>query len=227
MRKVVVVAGIVAVVAGGAVVVLALSGDGAEGRSDVAHIVCETDGASADATEVRPRTDGVHFSVSNPARAGTLEVRPADDPIAATQSIQLSPSGATDATFQLAPGRIVVACVPAGSAFTGRTAELAVRDDTGLWISPELPCATTKRLTFETFYFDEAPDETARRAVGGIVETDVLVKPGYPGTQWHGDLIVVERDGEAIATVVRGQNQGVWSVSIDACPGNHLTDGLA
>jgi hypothetical protein len=56
----------------------------------------------------------------------------------------------------------------------------------------------------------------------GLAQTDEIAKPGYPGTRWHGDLVVVIRDGATIGRFTRAQEQGMWSIAVTACAGSQL-----
>ncbi len=224
MRRIAIVLGVVTVVLGAVVVVLGPDDDAA-GTPEVAHVICGPDGVRVVGPEVRARPDGVHVRVDNPGRAVALELRPVDGGPADVVETQLAPGRPTDAVLSIEPGRALVACVLEGSSFLERTGELTVRDDAELWVSPDLGCTDPRSLELETFVLEEPAEDTARRAVKGLLDTDVLRKPGYPATMWQGDLLIVERGGATIATIARGQNHGHWAVFVDACPGHHLAEG--
>ena len=226
MRRIVLVVGIAVAVAGVGVIAAVSSSDGgAAPASDVLHIVCDEGGATIPVPEVVARADGVHIAVANPGEATSIDLRPVNGGPTDVVGTQLAPAGTTEAVFSIPPGRALVACVDEGTAFLGRTGEVLVRDDAGFWFPPELDCALTRNIELDTFVLEEPPEDTARRAVKGLLDTDELRKPGYPGTRWQGDLLIVVREGSSIARVTRGQNHGRWAVFVDVCPDNHLSEG--
>lgn len=191
--------------------------------SDVARITCEPESVRLDATSVRARPDGVHVAVANLSRALYLDITSADGE--STERLPLTPGLLEQATFALPPGRVSVACVAGREVGRPREpATLLILDPQGLWVSPQLACDETLTIDFEVALADEEPSATFRRSLPGLTEADELMKPGYPQTRWHGDLLVVLREGEAVARVTRAESEGMFDVSVDACPGAGLTD---
>ena len=200
-------------------------GDPLEAASipDVARITCEPDAVQMDASSVRARADGVHVAVANLSRALYLDFTSADGE--STERLPLTPGLLEQATFALPPGRVRVACVAGRE--TGRPrrpATLLVLDPSGLWVSPRLACDDTVTIDYEIDLAEEEAEATFRRSLPGLIATDELVKPGYPRTRWHGDLLLVVREGESVARVTRAESEGRWDVAVDACPGAGLTD---
>jgi hypothetical protein len=192
---------------------------------EVARITCEPDAVRLDATSVRARADGVHVAVANLSRALYLDFTSADGET--TERLPLTPGLLEQATFALPPGRVSVACVAGRE--TGRPrrpATLLVVDPLGLWVSPALACDETVTIDYEVDLAEAGEDAatTFRRSMPGLLATDQLVKPGYPRTAWHGDLLIVVRESETVGRVTRAESEGRWDVSVDACPGVGLTD---
>ena len=223
VRRLVVVVGVVTIAAG-----ITIAG-GFSGEPDtpeasppsVARIVCQAGGAVLRSPNVVAERDGVHLAVTNASGADLLEIRSAtDEPLAETP---LDLDAATNAVFQIPPGPVTVTC----GAGDGGAGVLQVLDPRNRWISPTLACGEdeVERAELST---EEIPGEpavgTARRAVPGLRGIDELEKPGYPASLWHGDLLVVIREGEVVGRITRAQDRGLWSVVVTACPGSGLTD---
>jgi hypothetical protein len=142
---------------------------------------------------------------------------------------RVDPGMVTDAELSVPPGRIEVRCVSDAGGFdsTAPKAELLVLDPHHLWVSPELTCDSMTHLQLDGGAAPEHPDPEllARETLRGLLPADRLVKPGYPQTQWHGDLLLVEREGQPIATVTQYANGGRWLLDVEVCPGNHLRNG--
>jgi hypothetical protein len=192
---------------------------------DVARITCEPDAVRLDATSVRARVDGVHVAVANLSRALYLDFTSADGE--STERLPLTPGLLERATFALPPGRVSVECV-AGREMgrPRRPAALLVVDPLRLWVSPSLACEETVTMDYEVDLAVAGEDAAAtfRRSMPGLLSTDELLKPGYPRTAWHGDLLIVVRESETVARATRAESEGRWDVSVDACPGVGLTD---
>jgi hypothetical protein len=223
VRRLVVVVGVVTIAAG----ITIAGGFPSEPAPDVApppsvaRVVCETGGAVLRAPTVVAARDGVHLAVTNASGADLLEIRSAtDEPLAETP---LDLDALTNAVFQIPPGPVTVTC---GAGDAGASV-LQILDPRERWVSPTLACGEeeVERVELTT---EEIPGEpavgTARRAVPGLRGSDELEKPGYPGSLWHGDLLVVIREGEVVGRITRAQNRGEWSVVVTACPGSGLTD---
>lgn len=192
---------------------------------DVARVRCEPDGAVVDASVVRAGEGGVRFEVQNDAQAQFLRVRPQrelGDPV----DLLLAPSDPNDAVLTVPPGSVRVSCLLDRASGPAPASELAIVDPQELWISPELACSEVVEREFQSRFgaIDEDPVETVRRTIRDLVSQDEIAKPGYPQTRWHGDLVVVIRDGRTIGRVTRAQDRGGWTVALTACTGSGIVD---
>ena len=218
-------AAVVILVAGMLLVAILSSGGGAP---DVARIRCAAAGPVAEDPEVRPQADGVHLSFESDVGAQFYDVHAAGWAVGTSVGGRIL-RGITETEVSVPPGRIEVRCVSDAGGFDANApkADLLVVDPDGLWVSPSLPCASKDRLELDAGPAPDAPDpeRLARATLDGLRTTDSLVKPGYPDTQWHGDLMLVVRDGDPIATVAQYADGGRWRVDVEACPGSHLAGG--
>jgi hypothetical protein len=191
---------------------------------DVAHVVCQPLGTVVRTPRVNAERDGVHLAVTNLSKAELLEIRSASDDLLAEAPIE--PDGVTENVFTIPPGDVTVTCL--SGRLEGRDRSAAVLDvlDTAPWISPTLACGDDVDLVELTA--EEIPDEpaaaTAGRTVPGLRSSDTLAKPGYPNSRWHGDLLVVLREGETVGRITRAEDRGAWSVVVTACRDSGLTD---
>jgi hypothetical protein len=196
--------------------------EAAAGRiPDVARVSCLPDGARLDAAAVRPGQDGVRFLVRNDASPHRLRIRPAAG--GSATELLLGGGFGPEATVALAPGAVRVACVRAGAP-AEPTAPLVVVDPLELWVSPEPECDDERQADLSVPFrgVDEDPADTLRRSLLGLGDADAIAKPGYPGTEWHGDMVVVLRDGHTIGRVTRAQDHGTWTLAVRACAGSGL-----
>jgi hypothetical protein len=185
----------------------------------VARVVCEPDRVRLGDDTVLAQPDGVRFEIENVSRAQLLQLTlvgldgaPIEEPIPSNR--------VTNTTFTIPPGPVTVACLSGRD--DGRVREpalLTVLDTHDLWVSPDLSCEEIEGTSFAAPLDvpDESAVDTARRTVPGLTQTDVLAKPGYPRTRWHGDLLVVIREGETIGRVTRAEHEGGWLIDVDAC----------
>lgn len=229
MREAIVAVGVVLIAAG-----ISLASDLSEPDDspvarvpDIVHVRCEADAVRLGASTVQPQQDGVRFVVDNESKAQLFDVVLVGiDTVAAETPI--NPGEVTEATFAIPPGPVSLACLSGREDGRERTpAELIVLDPRGLWVSPDLGCDTSETTEVSVQYAgaretDEDPATTARRAVPGLLGTDDIVKPGYPQTRWHGDLVVVVREGETIGRITRAQDESTWRVVVEACAGSAL-----
>jgi hypothetical protein len=189
----------------------------------LAQIVCEPGAARVHTERVVALRDGVHVVVENDSGAATLEFRSPSDVL--LDEVPLSSDTPTRATFPLPPGPASVTCVSDDDG-SGAIGVMTVVDPGDRWVSPDLPCAP-ESVEREEYRTDLVPDErasvTARRAITALLRTDVLESPGYPASSWHGDLLIVQRDGQTIARIARADNDNLWDVFVEACPGSGLT----
>lgn len=221
-RGVTIVVGFAIMAGGVAVATVALGGRGE--APVVARVVCAKEGVRAVTREVLAGSDGLHLQVVNVGSDRRYEVVSSVTPATGAAAGVLPADGVVDLRLALAPGAFEFACLRAGT--DERLAvSLELLDPDGLWTPEALVCADPDSGVFETEYALEPFATTARRALPGLQSTDRLVKPGYPDTQWHGELHVVFRDDRVVGRAVRVLNHGTWNVTVDACPGSGLTRG--
>jgi hypothetical protein len=187
---------------------------------DVALVRCQPDGADVDAPVVRAGEGGVRFVVLNESQAQFLRVRPQRE-LGAPVDLLLGPSEPNVAVLTVPPGSVRVSCLRDRASRPAPASELAIVDPQELWISPKLACPKVVVREFQSRFAgaDESAVETVRRTMRDLVSEDEVAKPGYPLTRWHGDLVVVIRDGRTIGRVTRAQDQGGWTVAVTACTG--------
>jgi hypothetical protein len=170
------------------------------GMPQVAEIVCESDGSTTVRTpEVVVQADGIHVHVVNhlsePASLGALRW----DAV----------PGETDFVSVAAPGSVDAACWQYSKHSTGeapRARPVRVLDPRGIYVGGELDCARTSVGTIYEFHRQpgESPVEAgpvpldaARSAIGGLKESDELIRTGYPQQVDGG--VVVSREGRWVA----------------------------
>lgn len=192
----------------------------ADGVPDRVDVRCEPDSVILGGPAVEPGPEGVRVVVDNASKARLLQVGLVglDEPAFSTSIAQ---GEITEVSFAIPPGPVSVLCTSAfGAAFHRSAAELIVLDPDGLWTSPDPACPDLETVQLAASFAEgaETPVQTARRVVSGLEPSDEVVKPGYPETPWHGDLVVVIRDGVTIGRVTRAQNEGEWNIVVDACP---------
>jgi hypothetical protein len=192
---------------------------------DVARVRCEPGGAVLDASAVRAGEAGVRFEVQNEANALVLRVRPQRD-LGSPVDLVLADGDPSEAVLAVAPGSVRVSCLEDRASGPAPASELAIVDPQELWISPELACSKVVEREFQSRFagIDEDPVETVRRTIRDLVSQDEVAKPGYPQTRWHGDLVVVIRDGRTIGRVTRAQDQGMWTVALTVCTGSGIVE---
>jgi hypothetical protein len=193
---------------------------------DVARIVCRSDGIEVVDPVVGAHRDGVHIVVENPAEAWGVELHPEPSPYGFAAEIELS-NGTTPYTSAIAPGEATVACVPTSRTFYTDpgipTAKLTIVDPDGLWVPWGLTCGSGEQFRTR---IEAAPDEdplTVVRRLPGVLPTDVVDRPKYPGSARYSPIeSVVLRDGEVIARMFGPYTDGSWRLLINACPGTGI-----
>lgn len=192
---------------------------------DVARVSCDPDGAVVDASVVRAGDAGVRFVVQNASQAQFLRVRPLRE-LGSPVDLPLASGAPSDAILAVAPGSVRVSCLRDRASGPAPASALAIVDPQGLWISPELPCSNVVEREFQSRFAGTEEDavQTVRRTIGDLVSEDEIAKPGYPQTRWHGDLVVVIRDGRTIGRVTRAQDQGMWTVALSVCTGSGVVE---
>jgi hypothetical protein len=188
---------------------------------DVARVSCEPEGAVLEAPAVRAGDAGVRFVVQNASHAQFLRVRPLRE-LGSPVDVPLAGVTPSDAVLAVAPGSVRVSCLRDRASGPAPASQLAIVDPQDLWISPQLACSTFEEREFQSRFAGTEEDavDTVRRTIGDLVSADRIAKPGYPQTRWHGDLVVVIRDGRTIGRVTRAQDQGMWTVALSLCTGS-------
>lgn len=194
-----------------------------ERTPDVASVSCTSTGPALARTAVAPQPDGVHLAIANPAGAQQFDIHPAGWEVGSSVGGDLGP-GITHTTISAPPGTLLVTCLGDHGFTWGPPARLRVVDPTGLWVSPEPSCSDQRdhEMDVGTPPDELAPIPIARSTLSGLHGSDLLLKPGYPQTLWHGNLVVVVRDGNAIADITQYLDHGRWIVHVQACPGSRL-----
>lgn len=223
-RVLLVVVGIVLITVGAGLATVALGGRGAVAVQG--SVICAKEGLRVLTPRVAAQGDGLRLKVANVGHDRRYEVVSSGAPDAPAIAGMLPEDGTIELRLALAPGEITFACLRAG---TGERMEARfdLRDPGDLWTSDSLACADPESGVFETDHREEPFEDTARRALPGLLPLDLLVVPGYPRTAWHGELHVVIRDEEVVGRVVRALNHGTWNVAVDACSWTGLTEGAA
>jgi hypothetical protein len=221
-RGLAVVIGFVVIAVGAVLATVALGGRG--DLAGVGRVVCAKEGARVVTPAVAAQVDGLHLQVVNVGKDRRYEVSSRGVPGSGPITGVLPADGVVDLQLALAPGEVEFACLRAG---TGErlVALFELQDPAELWTPDRLACAEPDSGVFETDYAVEPFEKTARRALPGIQDADVLAKPGYPDTRWHGELHVVIRGERTVGRVARVLNHGTWNLAVDACPGTGLTQG--
>lgn len=201
-------------------------GDRTDAAARRAEISCEPGGTRVRTDRVLSMRDGVHLVVENGAAATQLEIRSSND--ALLGEVPLSIDAPTEAVFALPPGPSSVTCATDGlDPDDAHVGVLTVLDPKDRWVSPDLACADedVERTELVTALIPtERPASTARRAVPALRGSDDLQPPGYPGSGWQGDLLIVRREGETVARIARADDNGEWHVFVEACAGSGFTD---
>lgn len=172
---------------------------------DVARIECEVNGAQVLTPVVRPQRDGVHLIVRNDSGMELgFSALDADGGGRGSSA----PAGSATYIWPLAPGTLFVKCTDDQvdpSEVPG--AELAVEDDSGIWISTRLHPGCRTASTLSSDYVAGAEGErgsaveVARKAFEkqGLKAGDVVERAGYPTSDET--VVRVTRGGEVIATM--------------------------
>ena len=200
-----------------------------ENRSapNVAQVLCERRGARALTRRVRAVRDGIHIEVENEAGANHFYIRTAADG-ELNHGGRLKEIVTTEIRTTMPPGDVWIGCFKRGRDIpyhehTSEFAELTIVDPKGLWIEPELACEQEAPRRFVDGKSEaNLPDDAEgiiRASVPRVQGDDVVVRPGYPETQWHSEFGHIVRDGRAIASVSVFAQHGRWHVSLRRCAG--------
>lgn len=203
---------------------------------DATVVVCGPEGARIDPTVVRPRADGVHLRVENPADEERML-------LLYRGGSQIVPPGGTDVVSTAPPGSLRVACVAPGDPedfedldqtegpfWPYPTEEewsiLEVVDVDGVWTDDTLACEFSTGThpdypweMLEDFPMPEGrtgdPVDLARQDLPGEIGEmgmvgpgDVLEPAGYEGIPGRVRLV---RDGETVAVIwYQPDGRGGW-----------------
>jgi hypothetical protein len=182
--------------------------------SKVARIVCEADGStSVPTSDVVAQPDGIHVRVMSAL----------DEPA----SVSIGgigwdvDSGPSRSVSSIAPGRTTAWCWPFSEHAPGGNdpvpEPITIHDPDGMFVEGELECIDgddgtaldIRLLASARGRRDVSINlEEARPLIGGLLDTDELLLPGYPETV-HQSVVVV-RDGRRIAGVGFSYTGGEW-----------------
>jgi hypothetical protein len=185
---------------------------------DVAQVVCDVDGARVLTPVVAAQSDGVHLLIDNRSGATSYELLTGEHGTGVGGPLKRN--GETQSGgISIEPGEVKVACLPATSdTYLGQfTASFKIEDTNGLW-TPSEPACDGRTSEFSTGLVYSVPTkDQILGSLDGVLESDEVVKPGYPETEWKVINLVVRRDGAIVAHVwVAG------GLHLDACEGSGI-----
>ena len=202
----------------------------------VVNVTCgdRTHPATVDTDVVQPTARGIHLRIAPPEGNIEFFLRRADEP-GDNQGGRLVGEGPNEIYHTSGPGDFLVVCHPKGeypdyAETQGQGyAAFEVVDPFGLWVEPSLDCETerggvfkvenTERKTTPRSVVPRKPTVMLRENVYGILETDQIIRPGYPKTQFHGEPRIVMRDAEGIAVVNIVYSVDEWELHVSRCAG--------
>jgi hypothetical protein len=181
---------------------------------DLAHVVCDEQGARVETPAVKPRPDGLHVEIVNEAGSERAFSLSGED----TGLGFGVPPGPTRQVVDLGPGTVTAACNDPASEPEQGGAPLEVVDEDGIWVSTQLAC--DEQFSAVVDYMQGAQGETsdpleaAREAVEGyaVEPDDTFERAGYPEAEVAKVRLV--RAGEPVAVVdLVDDGSGKWLVS--------------
>jgi hypothetical protein len=195
----------------------------------VARVVCGPHGARATSSTVRARPDGVHVRIVRRSRVGFFSLSSRTS----SRVGRLEGSGATEVVAAAPPGALSVGCHVSNPPRGGDRARIEVVDPHGLWRPASLDCAASNGGSFVVGRVDDVAPPSAspafvswtqlvRAAVPGLRLTDLVIRPGYPETEFHSEPRTVYRDGRAVADLSIASEHGRWWVHVRACPASGI-----
>ena len=143
----------------------------------------------------------------------------------------------TIVTAAFPPGELLVGCFSRGEVVDYYVVNLSqytnvtVTDPEGLHFSSDLACHDAVKVG--KFDGDPRADEVRpgqvrlkaegimRGAVPGLLDTDMLERPGWPMTSWHSEPRVLVREGRSVALLSLWLGSR-WTVRVEACPGHGI-----
>jgi hypothetical protein len=199
----------------------------ADPPADAAEILCEPDKIVIKTPVVRTWPDGVHLHFDNRGARAEFSLHH-ETSAYGTSSGGTLPPGESEGRSAIAPGRILVACVPDPPGdYTDEgvhAAWIRVVDPYDLYVPWELSCGFGEQLRSNVA---ASPNETAlsvAHRVPGVLPTDILKRPKYPESPRYGAMeFIVFRDGQAIARFMGPYDDGAWHMLINACPGTGIS----
>lgn len=214
-------------------------GDSEASAPPVALIRCGDQRTVALTRTVRPQADGIHLVIQNSSDDHAFYLSSPED--GSNQGGFLDDDPTTAVLTSMPPGDLSITCHkrgqhPASNEEVDPEAHIEIVDPEDLWTSPVLECGegeqvgafragrtgpdTRRSPAGEPIPRD--PAQVMRRTVPGVKESDVLVRPGYPQTGWHGEPRLVLRDGQALASLTVWQANEHWEVVVWRCPGSDI-----
>lgn len=200
----------------------------------VADVVCTDEGVEVLTPEVAAQPDGVHLRIDNRTSGGPKEFYVRGDDPSSNQAGNIRP-GINTVDHHIGPGPLHVGCfdrLDAPFYDLEGFGTVTVVDPAGLWTPRELVCGSeAKRRNVDTAaavpadlrYDPPDYDALVREWVDGLLPSDELERPGYPGTLWKAEPRSVVREGERIASLTFiTARADTWRILVDACPGTGI-----
>lgn len=200
--------------------------------ADVLVVTCSEDGPPEISTPVvRAHPDGIHVQVRGAPNTEALFIRSASRP---GWDLSSGSNGIEDELVVGAtPGEAFAGCfsgdpVPereAGAPQQPDESAFTIVDPTGSWVSTELTCGfdpDTRHFEADRDSAGEPIESAARRAIPGVLDTDVVERAGYPQAGDRQEVRIV-RDGEVVAWASGFIfNAESWLFDVTACEGSGI-----
>jgi hypothetical protein len=193
---------------------------------NLARVVCRQNETVVKTPRVQPQQDGIHIQVANEGRFRVFYIRNARDE---GQNHGGRLGGAMEEVkTTMPPGEMWFGCFRKANdaPYTERAEEfgsITIVDPNRLWTDPQLECRLESGGRFTNGPASGAapgdPEGIIRDVVPDVRAEDEMVKPGYPGTEFHGELRMIVRDDEVIASADVHQQLSRWEVTVDRCVG--------
>jgi hypothetical protein len=196
-----------------------------EPPADVAVVICERGAVRLETPVVRAWEDGVHFRSENPGGAAEFSLHHQTWAYGTAEGGNL-PRGASDGRSSIAPGKVLVACIPerlgSYSDSDAATAVLEVVDPADSYVPWDLACGSGEQFRMRLEAADDESAAEAFRHVPGIEPSDRLQRPLYPKSQLHWPTFMIFRDGQAIARTGGPLLGDHWELLVNSCSGSGI-----
>jgi hypothetical protein len=164
----------------------------------------------------------VAFGSSEVDTPTQLEIQ-ALDGAGAGAAVRADLADGDEAAWTIAPGRYRVACDREASG--DMTVSFELVDPADHYAPTQLACGTVPQTSFASDVPTSDPhDLVIGELLWGLAPDDRIRGAGYAADTWRlGPTYIVEREGEAVARVVLGEQGGVWSGTFETCDGSGVT----